>query len=499
MTSTALRVVVIGAGFGGLATAIRLQATNHHVTLYEALDQPGGRAGSFVESGYTFDMGPTLITAPHLLHALWSIAGRQLEDDLELIPLEPYYRIFFPDGQYFDYGGNELETERQIAEMNRADVPTYRGFLRSTRAIHDRAFGDLAHKPFSTIRSFLEIIPELIQMGAVRSVYGYTSHFFRHPRLRTIFSFHPLFIGGNPLRASAIYSMIPYLERQGGVHFARGGMRSLVAAMSNLFVSLGGELHLRTRVKEIIVDRDVVRGIRLENGCVHEADAVVSNADVARTFLRLLRSESVSRFTRMRMKRYTYSMSCFLLYLGVRRTYPQLRHHTVLMPDRYKELITDVFDGRGLPADLALYLHTPTRTDPSLAPPDCESLYILAPVPHLGRGIDWRTAGTALRNRIVQYLENDFGLEELSESIAVERQFTPLDFAGRFQSWRGSAFSIEPTLIQSAYLRPHNRLGSPSGLYLAGAGTHPGAGLPGTLLSAEITAGLIQEQLKRRI
>jgi phytoene desaturase len=492
-------IAVIGAGFAGLAASIRLQSQGYRVHLYESLEQPGGRAGSFVESGFTFDMGPTLITAPKLLRELWAAAGRCFDQDVELVPLEPYYRVFFPDGQYFDYGGEEAATERQIQQINPSDVRGYRDFLESTRHIHDRAFEDFAHKPFTTLGSFLRIIPELVRLGATRSVYGYTSRYLKHPRLRTIFSFHPLFIGGSPLRASAIYSMIPYLERQGGVHFARGGMRSLVRAMADLFVSLGGELHLNTPIKEIVVERGSVVGVRLTDNRIQRASAVVSNADVAATFLRLAPTGSIPELLRKRVRSYAYSMSCFLLYLGVRRTYPQLRHHTVIMPDRYEALIRDIFDGYGLPADLALYLHTPTRTDPALAPPGCESLYVLMPVPHLGRGIDWDRDGQTLRDRIIDYLEHDFGLTDLSTSIAVERRFTPVDFARRYKSWRGSAFSIEPILTQSAYLRPHNRVSKPAGLYLVGAGTHPGAGLPGALLSAEITAGLIRGDIEPRV
>jgi phytoene desaturase len=493
MSSSPHRVAIIGAGFGGLAAGIRLQAAGCAVTIFEALEQVGGRAGHIVDQGYVFDMGPTIITAPHLLRELWGAAGRTFDDDVELMPLNPYYRIYFPDGQFFDYGGNEAETEEQIAKFNREDVNGYKAFLVATKNIYERAFEDLARQPFLTVASMLKVLPELIRLGAVRSVYSYASQFIQHPRLRTIFSFHPLFIGGSPLRASAIYSVIPYLERMGGVHFARGGMNSLVKAMSTLFTSLGGEIRLNAPIEQIILSNGRVSGVLLADGSTVDTDAVVSNADAQQTYTQLVPRSARKKHTTWRFRTYRYSMSCYLLYFGVRRTYDKLAHHTVLMPDRYAELIREVFDGRGLPKDLSLYLHAPTKSDKSLAPPGCESLYVLAPVPHLGRGVNWREMDQRFRDRIVRYLEHEFGLEDLEANIAVERRFTPRDFATRLRSWRGSAFSIEPTLAQSAYFRPHNRSGDVPGLYLVGAGTHPGAGLPGALLTADITAKLVLE------
>ncbi|MFN0070372.1 MAG: phytoene desaturase family protein [Chloroflexota bacterium] len=491
MTLSSNNVIVIGAGFGGLAAGIRLQAAGKQVTIVEALDQPGGRAGCLHEQGFTFDMGPTLITAPHLLQDLWESTGGRLEDDLDLIRLEPYYRIFFPDGAYFDCGSDEVAIEREIARFNPADVPGFRAFLAATRELYSRAFVDLARKPFHELSSFLAIVPELVKLGAIRSVYSYTSQFIQDPRLRTIFSFHPLFIGGSPLRASAIYSIIPYLERLGGVHFARGGMTALVNALVNRFESLGGTLRLRSPVTRIGVQDGRIRGVELGDGSRLVSNIVVSNADATRTYMELLPSHVRKPLNRARYRAYQHSMSCYLIYLGLSRQYAQLRHHTVIMPDRYQEMIREVFDGQGLPNELALYVHAPTRTDPSLAPPGGESLYILAPVPHLGHGINWAKADQPFRDRIMNYLEHNFGLEDLERSIVVERRFNPTDFATRLRSWQGAAFSIEPTLLQSAYFRPHNRQSEVPGLYLVGAGTHPGAGLPGTLLSAEITSGLI--------
>ncbi len=342
--------------------------------------------GKYAEQGYTFDMGPTLITAPHLLRELWNTFGGRLEDDLELIPLEPYYRIFFPDGQYFDACSDVESMEREIARFNPSDVSAFRSFLADTREIYERAFEDLARQPFHKLSSFTSIVPELLRLGAIRSVYSYTSRYFEDPRLRTIFSFHPLFIGGSPLRASAIYSIIPYLERLGGVHFARGGMAALVSALARRFQALGGELRINSPVRRIMVADRRARGIELDGGQRITADTIISNADAVNTYLELLPREAQRPVTRARNRTYRQSMSCYLIYLGLSRQYPHLRHHTVVMPDQYQEMIREVFDGMELPSELALYLHTPTRTDPSLAPPGAESMYVLAPVPHLRAG-----------------------------------------------------------------------------------------------------------------
>ena len=494
-------VIVVGAGLGGLAAAIRLQAAGHAVTLVEKRAQIGGRAGQLKGAGYTFDMGPSIITAPHLLHELWSSAGARLQDDLDLVPLAPYYRIYFADGRHFDYGGMPEQVEAELRAFDPQAVDGYARFMAATRRIYQRAFEDLAGQPFHKLTTFLKLVPELLRLNAAQSVYSFVSRFFRDPQLRTVFSFHPLFIGGNPFRASAIYSIVPYLERQGGVWFARGGMYTLVQAMHALFERLGGQTRLSTGVDEVLVDDSTrrTRGVRLDSGESLRADAVVLNADVATGYMRLIPARYRKKMTDRRLRSYRYSMSCFLLYLGLDRQYPQLLHHTIVMAARYRGLIGDIFDGRGLPADMSLYLHAPTKTDPTMAPPGGESLYVLVPVPHLGHGIDWNREAQPFRDRIVHFLEHDFGLTGLQDAIRFEHRFTPLDFQGDLSSFLGSAFSIEPTLTQSAYFRPHNVSEDIGALYLVGAGTHPGAGLPGVLLGARITTDLINEALQPRV
>ena len=492
------KAIVIGGGFGGLASAIRLQAAGHAVTLLEAREHLGGRAYQLRQDGFTFDMGPTLITAPHLLEDLWAAAGRSLKEDVPLVPLSPFYRIHFRDGRFFDYWGSAAEDEAEIAKFDPREVKGYRAFLEDTQRIYRRAFADLADQPFLTRGSLLKVAPELVRFGAQRSVYSFASRYFRNPQLRMVFSFHPLFIGGNPFRASAIYSIVPYLERLGGVHFAMGGMYTLVEAMERLFRSLGGEVRCGMPVEQLLLQEQRAKGVRLADGTAQEAEVVIANSDVASTLLHLLPASSGARMSAQRVKRYRYSMSCFMLYLGLRRQYPQLRHHTIYMPGNYKRLIHDIFDGQGMPDDLALYLHAPTRTDPSMAPAGCESLYVLAPVPNLAHGIDWGRETPVLRDRIIHFLERQAGLEGLEASIFTEQTFTPLDFASELRSHLGAAFSIEPTLFQSAYFRPHNRSDDIDGLYFVGAGTHPGAGIPGVLLSANITSHLVIEDLARR-
>jgi phytoene desaturase len=490
------RVVVIGAGFGGLAAALRLQTAGFAVTVVEARAQPGGRASQFKSQGYTFDMGPTLLTLPHLLEELWQLAGRDMHEDLELVELSPFYRLLLREGRVFDAWGKPGLDEEEIARFSPRDVLGYRAFLAETRRIYERAFVDLARQPFLSASMMVRVLPELLQARAHRSVYSFVSRYFKNPDLRMVFSFHPLFIGGNPFRASAIYSIVPYLERLGGVHFARGGMYQVIEGLVRLLREAGGEIRYGTPVERILVQNRRVRGVRLQDETEIEAQIVVANSDVAQTYLLLVPPEYRSPLATLRLKRARYSMSCFLLYLGLNRQYPHLRHHTILMPERYRELIAEIFDGQGLSSDLALYLHTPTRTDPTLAPPGGESLYVLAPVPHLGHGVDWQHEAAAFRERILKTLETEAGLTGLTESIVVERQFTPLDFASDLRSHLGAAFSIEPTLMQSAYFRPHNRSGSLGGLYVVGAGTHPGAGIPGVLLSAEVTSRLVQRDAR---
>jgi phytoene desaturase len=493
------KIVVIGSGFAGLASAIRLRAQGHEVTIVERRAKVGGRAYQLIDRGYVFDMGPSLITAPDLIDDVFASAGKRTEDYVKLVPLDPFYRLYFDDGRHFEYTGDQARMEAEVAKFNPADVDGYRRFMAGIKIIYDRAFADLAHEPFLKRADFVKILPELARLNAIRSVYTYVASYLRDPHLRKVFSFHPLFLGGNPFTASSIYAIIPYLERLGGVHFSLGGMYSLVEGFQRLFIELGGTIETNAEVVQIEVANGQARGVITRDGRRFPADVVVSNADVAATYKDLIAPQWRRRWTDHRLGRMRYSMSSFLLYLGLDRHYDKFLHHTILIGDRYKGLVTDIFGGR-LADDFSIYLHAPTMTDPSMAPPGHESVYLLVPVPHLGGSNtpDWDTYGDTFRDKIINYLEHDFGLPDFARSIQVEHRFTPLDFQRELGAHLGTGWQMEPTLFQSAYFRPHNRSEDVRGLYIAGAGTHPGAGLPGTLLSAEITAKLVERGLQRK-
>lgn len=486
-------IVVIGSGFGGLAEAIRLQARGFQVTVLEKRARVGGRAYQLKRSGYTFDMGPSLITAPFIIESVFRAAGKKMSDYLDIVPLDPFYRIYFHDGTFMDYTGDPARMKEEMAKFDPSDAANYDRFFSDIKGIYDAVITDgLGSTPFLTWKSFLSFAPRALRLGGLRPVYSYAKKYFRDERNRFAFSFHPLFIGGSPFRAPSIYIMIPYLEREAGVWFARGGMYSLVQAFEKVFLELGGKVRTEAEVTEIVVEGGRARGVRI--GAEHvPADAVVSNGDMPWIYKNLISPEHRHRWTDRAIDRLHISMSCFLLYIGTRRQFPQLKHHTLILSKRYRELIADIFDNKVLAEDFSIYLHVPTRTDPSMAPPGCESMYLLIPVPHLGSGIDWSREAGPFRERILEFLERDFGMEGLRESIEVLETFTPEDFRSRLNSHLGNAFAIEPRLTQSALFRPHNRSEDVQGLYLVGAGTHPGGGVPGVLLSAEATEKCILE------
>ncbi|MDQ3699619.1 MAG: phytoene desaturase family protein, partial [Chloroflexota bacterium] len=499
------QAVVIGAGFGGLAAAIRLQAGGAQVTLLEANGQAGGRAGWFEADGYAFDTGPTIITAPPLLDALFRLGGTSLAEEVRLTRLEPYYRVRFADGSAIDYGTFGPPLADQLETFETGAATSFQRFMAHAAKLYRRGFDDLGAADFSSWRTFLSVVPDLARLRADRSVYGVAARYFRDPRLRMLFSFHPLFIGGNPLSASSIYALVPYLEQVGGVHYAHGGMHTVVQALVDVFTRLGGRIEYHAKVAEILVRArpDVARrgaagrvtGVLTADGRTWPADAVVSNADVPSTYRHLVPARWRRHWTDDRLDRLRLSMSLYLLYLGLNRRYPELSHHTIVMPGDYRGVLGDLFERRVAPREPALYIHAPTKTDPTLAPPGGEVLYVLAPVPHLDGRIDWRTEAPRMREQILTYLEQELGLAGIRQAIVVEQQRTPLDFRDGLASERGAAFSIQPLLLQSAYFRPHNRSEDVAGLYLAGAGTHPGPGVPGVLLAGEVAATLASGDL----
>ena len=477
--------VVIGSGFGGLAAAVRLGARGYRVTVLEKLDAPGGRAYVHKQDGFTFDAGPTIITAPFLFEELWRLCGRDMADHIDLRPMDPFYRIRFHDGQSFDYNGDVAAMRNEVARFNPGDVEGYMRFMRMSEDIYRVGFERLGDQPFSSIMDMARIASEIVRLRGYRSVYGLVSTFLRDERLRTIFSFHPLLIGGNPFDATAIYCLIAYLEKAHGVHFAMGGTGKLVDGLVDLIEGQGGEVRCHSPVESIIVRDGQARGVRLESGREIAADIVVSNADSAWTYRHLLPESARNRWTNRKIDNARYSMGLFVWYFGVNRKYNDVLHHTIMMGPRYRELLHDIFDKKILAEDFSLYLHRPTATDPSLAPEGCDTFYVLSPVPNLEGGQDWRVEGERYRKAIAGLLQNTL-LPGLDEAIVTSRITTPQDFQDNLNAYRGAGFGLEPVLTQSAWFRPHNLSEDVRNLYLVGAGTHPGAGLPGVLSSARV-------------
>jgi phytoene desaturase len=486
------RAVIVGAGFGGLAAGIRLARRGWKVLVLERHDQPGGRARVWNEHGFTFDAGPTVITAPFLFEELWALCGRRMADDVDLRPVSPFYRIGFADGEWFDYSGDPDRMRAEVARLAPADVEGYERFVARSEEIFSVGFTQLAHVPFSRWTDMARVVPKMVRLESYRTVYGLVSRYVRDPRLRQVLSFHPLLVGGNPFRTTSIYSLIPHLERRWGVHFPMGGTGALVRGLVRLLDGAGGRLRLEATVERILVDGGRVRGVRLASGEEIGADIVVSNADSAYTYQHLVAPEERRRWTDRRLARARYSMSLFVWYFGTSRTYADVAHHTILLGPRYEELLTDIFERKVLADDFSLYLHRPTATDPSLAPHGSDAFYVLSPVPHLDAGIDWSLHAESYRRKIESYLEERL-LPGLSSHVVASRLMTPQHFHDDLLSARGAAFGLEPVLTQSAWFRPHNRSEEVEGLYLVGAGTHPGAGVPGVLSSARVLDTLVPD------
>ncbi|MGF1530338.1 MAG: phytoene desaturase [Puniceicoccaceae bacterium] len=485
------KVVVIGSGFGGLAAAIRQQAKGYQVTLLEMRDKPGGRAYVYEDKGFIFDAGPTIITVPFIFTELAELAGKRLEDYINIVPCDPFYRIYFHDGRIFDYRGDQERLEAEIAKFNPDDVEGYRKFQAYSHRVFDRAFTDLAAHSFDSFWEMVKVAPDLIKLRSEQSVFRRVSSFIKDPALRQVFTFEPLLIGGSPLKSSAIYSMIHYLEKTYGVHFAMGGTGALVRGLVRMFEDLGGTIHCNAKVSKIDVMNGAVSGVHTEDGRHFPAEIVISNGDVANTYRKLIAPEQRRKWTDRRLEKMSYAMSLFVIYFGTDRTYPHLPHHSIILGPRYEGLLKDIFKHKIVAEDFSLYLHAPTRTDPSLAPPGCESFYVLSPVPHLGGGQDWDAIGEEYADRILASMEKDHLVPDLRKHLVTKRIFTPKTFETDLDAYMGSAFQFEPTLTQSAWFRPHNKSEDVKNLYFVGAGTHPGAGLPGVVSSAKVLDNFI--------
>jgi phytoene desaturase len=494
-TNTFNRVVVIGAGFAGLAAAIRLQARGMRVTLLEKREMAGGRAYQLKKGGYTFDMGPSLLTEPDIIRDVFQSAGKKMEDYVDLERLDPYYRIYFHDNSHLDYSGDTALIKEQMSLYNKKDADNYESFMKLSEKLYNVVINQgLGRQPLDTWSKMISVAPQALKLNALSPAFNTVKKYFSDFRHRFMFSFHPLFIGGNPFKAPALYLMIPHMEKEGGVWYAKGGMYSVIQALVKVFCELGGLILYNSAVTSIEIENGIGVGVFCGNR-FYPADIIVSNSDFHFTYKELIKKEYRKKWTDQKLDKLNYSMSAFILYLGVRKKYKRLLHHTIILSKRYKKLVDDIFDNNILPADFSLYLHTPTKTDPSMAPEGCESIYVLAPVTNMKANVNWETEKEKYADKIISFLERDFGLEGLKDAIEVKEMMTPQDFATTQNAYLGSAWGVEPRLMQSAYFRPHNQSEDIENLFLVGASTHPGAGVPGVLLTVQATEKAILEYL----
>lgn len=485
-----MKAIVIGAGFGGIAASLRLGAKGYDVTLMDRCKTLGGRAQVFEVGGFRHDAGPTVITAPFLFEELFALFGERFSDHVKLVPLKPWYRFHFDDGIDFDYGGTLEETLAEIARIEPKDVDGYRALLAHSKRIFDVGFTELSALPFNRFMTMLRQIPRLVGLRNYETVWGMVSRYLSNPKLRQAFSIQPLLVGGNPFDTTSIYGLIHYLEREHGVHFAMGGTGAITRALGLLMERHGVKIELGATIDAIDVQGGVAKGVTMVDGSARTADVIVSNADAAHLYRHMIKPSVQATSTRMKLAAAHYSMGLFVLYFGTQRTYPEVAHHTIWMGPRYRELLDDIFHRQVLAEDFSLYLHRPTATDPSFAPPGCDSFYVLCPVPNLQASIDWTIEGPRLRDRIVAALDRTI-LPGLSDTITADFFKTPEDFKGDYLSVHGAGFSVAPLFRQSAWFRFHNQAEGIRNLYLTGAGTHPGAGLPGVLCSAKVVDALI--------
>lgn len=490
------RACIVGAGFGGLALAIRLQSSGVATTLIEARDKPGGRAYVWERDGFTFDAGPTVITDPACLCELWQLSGHDMSADVELMPVSPFYRLNWPDGTNFDYSNDEPALRREIARISPEDLAGYDEFLRYSEQVHLEGYVKLGHVPFLDFKSMLKAAPALARHQAWRSVYSMVSSFIKNEKLREAFSFHTLLVGGNPMTTSAIYALIHKLERDGGVWWAKGGTNQLIAGMVRHFERLGGTVRLHDPVVQLHTLGDRVTEVETASGWRERFDAVASNADIVHSYRDLLSDSPRGGEMARKLARKRFSPSLFIVHFGIEGTWPGIPHHMILFGPRYKELLADIYEHGVLPQDFSIYLHHPTVTDPSMAPPGKSTFYALIPVANLGKlPIDWEQIGPMIEGRILDEVGRRL-IPDIHDRIVTKFHYAPRDFALDLNAYRGSAFSLEPILTQSAWFRGHNRDDKVKNFYLVGAGTHPGAGIPGVVGSAKATAKLMLEDLR---
>jgi phytoene desaturase len=495
LPANAPHAVVIGAGIGGLSAAMRLGAKGYRVTILDKLESPGGRGSCLWQNGHRFDLGPTIVTVPQAFQELWAACGRRFEDDIDLRALDPYYEIRWPDGSQFFANGSDEDMEAEVMRLSPRDLPGYRKFLRESEKRYWFGFEDLGRRSMHKLWDLIKVLPTFVWYRADRSIHAHASRLVKDERLRMALSFHPLFIGGDPLNVTSMYSLVSHLEKAFGVHYAMGGVDAIAQAMVRVIEDQGGLVRYSAEVDEIVLSGKRVSGVRMIDGAVIKSDIVISNADAGHTYTRLMRNHPRKRWTDSKLKRTRWSMGLFVWYFGTKGTrgmWKDVGHHTILSGPRYEGLLRDIFVNGKLTEDMSLYIHRPTITDPGAAPDGDDTFYALSPVPHLGHdnGVDWGEIEETYRKKVQAVLEERL-LPGLGQHLSASAVFTPETFRDRYLSPHGAGFSIEPRILQSAWFRPHNISEEAEGLFLVGAGTHPGAGLPGVVAGAEVLDKLV--------
>ncbi len=483
--------IVIGSGFGGIAAALRLRAKNHKVTLIEKQPDLGGRARVFTRNGFTFDGGPTVITAPYLINELFELFKKNPKNYIELSPLKIWYQFIFEDKSKFNYSGDEIEMKKQIEKISKEDVEGYEKLVNFTKKIFDKGFTELADVPFDKPFVMMQQLPALLKLKSYKSVYSLVSSYIKNEKLRRILSMHPLLVGGNPFTTTSIYGLILYLEKKWGIHYSMGGTGNIIKGFEKLMNEVGIEIIKGREVTKIISDKNKITGIRLDNQTNISANNVICNADPPAVYEKMLNGNTNKAFLfNWKKNRMEYSMGLFVYYFGTKKTYDGVEHHTIKFGNKYKEHLVDIFDNKKLNNDISYYLHRPSATDRSMAPQGQDCFYVLVPVPNNQSKIDWTIEGEKMKSLVIRKMESDL-MPNLKENIIEDFYLTPDYFEKELNTKYGSGFSIQPKFSQSAYFRFHNKSEIYDGLYFVGAGTHPGAGIPGVLSSAKVLDKII--------
>ena len=487
----AKKIIVIGSGFGGLASSLRMRAKGYEVTLIEKHSDLGGRARVFKKGQFTYDGGPTVITAPYLFEELFLLFNKNISDYVKIVPLDLWYRFVFEDGSSFDYSGDERSMKSQIEKFSKKDFSNYENLVNFTKKIFDKGFTELSTKPFNNVKFMLKQIPALIKLKSYQSVYRLVSNFISNEKLRRVFSMHPLLVGGNPFSTTSIYTLILYLEKKWGIHYSMGGTGNVVNALEGLMKEEKVEILKNSEVTEIINKNGLIKGVKINNKEFIECDYVVCNSDPPNVYKNLIKSEKKYGFLfNQKIKRMSYSMGLFVYYFGSKKQFKNVAHHTICFGKSYKEHLSKIFEKKILSDDISYYLHRPSATDPSMAPKNHDAFYVLVPVPNNLSKINWSKEGERFKNLVLNKMDQTV-LPGIKNNVVNDFYLTPDYFEKELATLHGSGFSIQPKFTQSAYFRFHNKSEIFDNLYFVGAGTHPGAGMPGVLSSAKVLDELL--------